>query len=712
MIEEEKLREESKLAVLYFKSNEYTKALQLFNRLIFQLKQLTPTEIKQIRSNHYNLAKVPKFGELVHPKLSTLLDQKASCLEKLDKHNLALKESKLILKYEPFNVKGYLRIGKILYLLNQKFEAYKNYQTGIYILRSLREKNKKEDVDQILNSQANLTEKLKSQYKLLNQELKLEKEKKSVPNDSILRSITSSASSSQDSQQRKKRKVVKQNIDPFNQLPIEIVNEIVKQLSMIEKFNCLLTCKQWYNNLNKLQIFDFKCKNNITLDEFNVGLKFFKKNVSNTNLKIIKNLKINQVYDSKILHVISLLVKENQIHLGSLDLKDLKLNLQDFFYALYKNGWRLNNFKYMEELNLGINCSMKSSQILVNIFPNLKRLKIVVFIPEKSSLQNLPVNDKIFNKYKSLVLEDYPNLEELVLINHPKLLNSTTMRISNETYSPFPPSLISRSFSQLKDLTIVSFDLSNHLPILGESLINCKQLQKLYLENNEGLNLITLLQMFLNYKPNFKLLNFTFREVKVDNILNLQELGNIVLIPELSLLQHLDLYRNNLSHFGLIRLLKMCSTTLLSLNLGHSTYLDFSIKNQTNHFHPKQHQMQLHDILKLCSNLTTLYLNELNIDTIGIMNIIKQFENLNFEKQRSINLDLSFNQIDGIDLLKLLNYLNSKNLIKLNILDINGLSISEDTMNFILRKRLVSKINFDQNRIKWLQYGVNSLIVA
>ncbi|KAI5953209.1 DIA2 [Candida jiufengensis] len=741
MIDEQLIKDKSKLAILYFKSNEFSKALSLFNTLIEKLKNLPIEEIKNIRLKYYDLSENPKYGKLVHPKLCTLLDQRASTYEKLNNLTKALQDSNTILKIDPFNVKGYLRSGKILILQNKKFEAYKIYQNGIYVLKTFQKNNCKEDIDLVSNCQTTLIEKLKSQYSSLNRELKLEKEistnsksgNKSIsPLSSISLSQSSSnslsrssskSSSQSSSQPNKRRKIESKNLDPFKHFPIEVIDVILKHLSTNEIFNCMRCCKKWYITVISLQLFEFKCKNNITLDEFINGLKFFKKNVRGTYSKSI-NLRINQVYNSKIYHILSIIIKENQINFKSLDLSDLNLNLQNIYHVFFKSGWRLNNFKFLKELNLGINCSIKSSHTLLNIFPNLKKLKIITIVPEKSVLNNLPINDKLYNRYKDLVLDDYKNLENLILINHSKLLDSNIMRISNETYTPFPPNLIKNSFSQLSELTIVSFDLSNHLPVFGEFMINSQKLKKLYFENNKGINLIILLQMFLNYKPNFKLTSFTFREYQVENILNLQELGNIEIIPELSYVENLDLYKNNLSQQALIKILKFCYQTVVTLNIGNSTYLDFSNHKVNNLDHrfitnltqqrQKQFQIQLNEILKKCINLKNLYLNELNIDTIGIMNIIKQFEKLFQEidqKPKILNLDLSFNNFDGIDLLKLLNCLESTKLINLNFIDINGLGISQDTIEFSLKKKLVSNTNFDQSRIKWLQYGGNSLII-
>ena len=108
------------LAILYFKSQNYEKALSTYNVLINQLKNLPRSTIKQIRKS-YNLLETPLVGPAIHPKLGSLLDQRAATYEKLNQLASALKDGRELIKLEPIGCKGYLRTGKILYSLDKKW---------------------------------------------------------------------------------------------------------------------------------------------------------------------------------------------------------------------------------------------------------------------------------------------------------------------------------------------------------------------------------------------------------------------------------------------------------------------------------------------------------------------------------------------------------------------------------------------------------------
>ncbi|KAG5418097.1 DIA2 [Candida metapsilosis] len=676
-IDERLLRDKSKLAVLYFKSGDYAKALTIYDKLIYQIRQLSSQDLKSIRLQ-YGLKQEPEIGKLIHPKLTTYLDQRAATLEKLDKFESALKNSQRSIELDPSDYKGYLRIGKLRILQGNKYEAYKVYQRGLYVIDSLVKKG-------VHTPNEQLYAKLKTQYRILNSELKAE------------RKISESSQKSNDESKLtriKKRKVIK-DIDPIKFLPLECINLIIQQLHPQTTCKCLLVSKLWYSTLLQLSLFHFDCKPIITLDEFTQGVKFFKKNASSTYSKQIKRLKINQVYNKKLPQVLSILIKEPQLPLQCLEVMDPTLNLQLIYALLSKHSWKLNNFHHLQSLSLGINCSIKYPQLLLNMFPQLKQLKINIMIPEKSTMSLVPLQDKVFKKLKEKKSEPYP-LETLFLVNHVKLLANDSMCISATTYNPSPV-LLDYNFPNLTELTMCSFNFSgNHLPKFGEFLSQHGKVTKLYLENNCGLTLLIFLQILLNYKPGFKLTHFTFREYTVCSTMSLQEIY-FPLITQFAQLQSLDLYKTCVSVNGLGKLLNTCGASLKSLNLGCPTHLSFHI--------PGRKQLELTNILAACPELTHLYLPEMNIDTVSMMNITKQIQSIGLQQIKLQHLDLSFNQFDGVDLMRLLS-----TGLRLEVLDLNGLNISEDTLTYIKRKGFVQHVLFDQRRTKWKVYGVNTWV--
>lgn len=680
-IDEQLTRDKSKLAVLYFKSGDYVKALSIYDKVISEVRQLSAQDIKSIRVQ-YGLKEVPDVGRLIHPKLTTYLDQRAATLEKLEKFGLALRDSTKLIELDPTDYKGYLRIGKLQTIQGNKFEAYKIYQKGIYVIDSLVKKG-------LHTINAQLYEKLKSQYKMLNQELKAERK---IPESQGL-SVSRSGSQIKSQSSLKKRKIAK-GVDPIKYLPLECINLVFQQLSSKTIYKCLLVSKLWYSILVQLSLFQFDCKPTITVDEFTKGVKFFKKIASYTYSKQIKKLKINQVYNKKLPHVLSALIKEPQFPLQSLEVMDPTMNLQLMYAMLAKYSWKLSNFRHLQSLSLGINCSIKYPQLLLNMFLQLKHLKISILIADKSTMSMVPLQDKVFKKFKQMKLDSY-SLETLFLVNHVKLLANETMSVSATTYNPFPV-LLEYNFPNLTELTMCSFNFNNHLPTFGDFVSQHHNITKLYLENNSGLNLLILFQILLNYRPSFKLSHFTFREYGVWSTMSLQEI-HFPLITQFSRLELLDLYKTCVSVTGLEKLLARCGKSLKHLNIGCPTYLSFHI--------PGRKQLELNRIVALCPDLLQLWLPDMNIDTVSMMNITKQIQSMGSRAINLQHLDLGFNQFDGVDLMRLL----STGLL-LETLDLNGLSISEDTLLYVKRKGFVQNILFDKRRTKWKVYGVNTWV--
>lgn len=669
MSDQKLLEDKSQLAILYFKSQEYEKALGTYNVLINQLKNLPKSTIKQIRKDN-NLLESPIIGPIIHPKLGSLLDQRAATYEKLGQVVSALKDGKELTKLEPIGCKGYLRTGKLLVGMNKKIEAYKCYQEGIYIIeKAIREYN--------IIVPGKLMMSLKTQYRALNRELK----QKRRTEDDVSKIV----------------KKVKRSTDPFNFLPLEVIEIIFQYIPMNQILQMHLVSKLWYYKLTSIpRLYHFKCKHNISLHEFTKGAKLFKKISSHSSLKMIQQVKINQVTTKPhFLKVLEVLIREPGMLIKHLDLIDKHFNLQLFYYLLAKFGWRLDNLSRLESLRIGINCSIKYGQILLNMFKKLKVLEIIILQDEKSNLDLIPIQEKMFRKFKGLEVDEYP-LEKLLFVNHPKLLIDNPNPISSQTYNPYPI-FLDKNFPALTELTLVSFDFSTLLPEFGEFLTRVPQLTKLYLENNQNINMLIFLQMIINYRPVFKLEEFTFRESTAAispisltefRLSDLQQFKNI---------HKLDLYKNCLSVTGLLKLLKICGKSIRSLHIGHSHYISFTIHSQR--------MISLYDILIKCPLLKQMYLNDMDIDQSAMVQINKDLERISSNFQM---LDLSFNKIDGISLLRMFD----KKLIvnPIEVLVLNGMEISIDTIQYLMRKGYVKNVLFDKSRIKWQVFGVNSWV--
>lgn len=664
------IEDKIKLAILYFKSQDFEKALGAYNVLINQLKNLPRSTIKQIRKS-YNLLETPIIGPTIHPKLGSLLDQRAATFEKLNQPASALKDGRELIKLEPIGCKGYLRTGKILYSLDKKVEAYKCYQEGIYIIeKSIKDYN--------ITVPGKLFTSLKTQYKALNVELKRKRTLAETKNTTLV----------------KKTKI--QTTDPFVYFPIDILELIFQDVPMKQILKCHTVSKLWYYTLTSIpRLYEFKCRTNIALNEFVSGIRLFRKICAYSSSKLIEHVRINHVCNKQHLtKVLDALIREQGILPRNLSIMDKNFNLQVLFYLLAKSGWKLLNFQNLESLKIGINCSIKYGHALLNMFRKLRTLEIVVLVSEKSLLDLIPIQDKLFRKFKDQELEEY-SLERLLLVNHPKLLSDNPNPISPQTYSPYPV-LLNRVFPELTELTLVSFDFSTTLPQFGEFLMQTPKLQKLYLENNQAINMLIFFQMLVNYKPAFKLQEFTFRESSVVSAISLTEF-RLTDLPQLKNLHKLDLYKNCLSVTGFLKILKISGKSIRHLNIGHSIYISFVLHSTK--------MMYLYDILNKCPHLSHFCLSDMDIDQQAMVQINKDLERISSHLQV---LDLSFNKIDGVSLIRMFERCLIVNPIEQMVL--HGMDISTDTIQYLIRKKYVKNVLMDTSRLKWQVFGVNSWV--
>ncbi|KAK6460159.1 hypothetical protein DFJ63DRAFT_263314 [Scheffersomyces coipomensis] len=737
----ELLEEKLELAVLYFKTSNYPKALKVYDELIKLLSNLSIAKVKQIRQEK-GFPESPIIGTCVHPSLTSLLDQRAATYEKLDRLNKALFDAEQITKIDPISCKGYLRVGKVLRCMNKEVEAYKAYQTGIYIIEQAARKHGIKVSEKLLIQ-------LKSQYSTLNQKLRSQRLSKTpstgsnnsstggsqeTPLNSQLNKMIPLKRNSSQSTSSQKVKVSKPSkaFDPFLYLPLEVIEVIFQQLPIHLILKCHLVSKTWYfclTNIPSLYNDRFILKPRITVGEFTQGMKLMKSIVHKSYSQQIKNLRLRSVINAvQLKKVIELIIQEPNFSIQNLDLFDTNLNFHLILNRLSKLSWRLNNLKSLQEMKLGLSGSIRYENILLKLFPKLKNLHLVIIDPELNSASNdlIPIQDK---RFKQLVetanneLVEFESLQSLVTINHPQLLKSNNkMRVSMNSFNPYPL-FLDKGFPNLTELSIASFDFLNRLPLLGEFLIKTTKLTKIILENNVNFKLLDFLQLLKNYNPSFTLTKLVFREEKLNSATNLNEFS-LNDLSQLSTLQYLDLYGSSLSTRGLLLFLKICnrSKSLDTLLIGLSGHIYF--RTDTFHMGPNHNTLSLSRLIKVVPNLAKLYLNELDIDNLTLKTFNQDLEReIGYQACKLKVLDISFcTKIEGIGLIDLFNATstNLKRLkrgdqsvecLKLDELIIDGIEINPSTLKLLTDFKFVKVIKNDANKRKWKSFGINSLVI-
>ncbi|ABN64855.2 predicted protein [Scheffersomyces stipitis CBS 6054] len=724
MLDEELIDDKMRLAILYFKAADFERALNLYNELVEMVASISAVEAQKIRKHVYNLAEKPIVGACVHPKLGSILDQRAATHEKLDQFSKALEDSRRIVKLEPISCKGYLRVGKLLLKLKQDVEAYKTYQRGVYIIEKVI-KEHSVSVPEKLFSQ------LKTQYKSLNKTLKTKRQNKSQESQYLSREDSHESDSSlRMNSKRAKRmgSVSKPIADPFQHLPLEIIELIFQNLAFKQLLSCHLVNKLWYYNLTKipnLYCTRVNLKSNITLSEFTHGIRLVKRVAHKSYSQQIKALKMRSAINaSQLQKIIEIIINEPNFSIRSLDMFDKYLSFQLLLNKLSKFSWKLNNLSNLEYLRLGVNSSLRYENIILELFKKLKTLYIVILYSDMSGPNNqiLPTTEKYFNRLHEKSVnnsDDYESMSNLTLVNHPKLLpGESQVAPKFETYNPYPI-FLDRSFSNLVELSLVSFDFFNRLPLLGEFFCKCKSLTKLMLENNFNFRMLDLFQMLQNYNPSFRLEKLLFREPKIISTTTMNEFSTDDL-PQLNSLQSLDVYGSSLTTKGLMKLLRICNKgnkELTTLVMGNSTYLHF----KTDAFQTSNRNLfSFVQMLRIAPNLENLYLNELDIDNQTMKQLNKDIESIGYVNCKLKVLDLSFcNRVEGIGLIDLFKAFpsnikqineNSGSAFRIRELIIDGIEINIATLRLLQKHNFVSTIKNDPNKKRWRQYGVNTLV--
>ncbi|ODV67214.1 hypothetical protein HYPBUDRAFT_109643 [Hyphopichia burtonii NRRL Y-1933] len=710
------LEDKISLAVLYFKSSQYVKALKLYSEIIRDLLKYDSDNIREIRRKIYHMNPDPVMGPLVHPKLSSILDQRAATYEKLAQYQEAMKDAEKIIKCDPLGCKGYLRSGKLYLRQDRELEAFKVFQKGVYTINKAKEKFNIQVPDKLwtnLKSQyTNVNKQLKTKRKVTNKEAPKANSGSQKSLDEVLGTKRASSLASFPSASSEK------SIDPVECLPLEILELIFSQINLKRILSCHVVSRLWRTclmNIPSLYSDRVIFKNRITINEFLSGFKIIKQIVSKTYSKEIKQLKLRSTFDSTHApRILDYIFGEKNTKYQSLDIINKDFSMELLVNKLNKFNWNVDQFCNLKVLRMGINASLKYEELILGVMKELNTLEIVV-IDKKFNNSNrfiLPSEETI-QKHQQGDPITYSSLEKLTLVNHPHLNKQfIATRPGADTYDPAPP-FITREFPNLTSLTIVSFDFTEQESNFGNFLSKSHYLKKLYLENNEGLTIKNLMMLISMYQPLFKLSRLTMREKSIGKAISLRE-SDPDYFSALYDLEILDLYSSSLSIGGLTKLLDISNRhgRLQELSIGNSNYIYF--KNDRITTRPK---IDLETILSTAPGLSKLSLNELDLDDSSMRFFHKSIHEVIGLKRCNLKvLDLSFCvSLTGAGLMNLFRpvldtYSKSTNSLSLEELIVDGVEINEETLKSLMKSGYISNIRNDHFRQKWKQYGINTLV--
>ncbi|CAH2353593.1 hypothetical protein CLIB1423_11S03246 [[Candida] railenensis] len=716
------------IAIDCFKRKKYAEALEIYNSIVRKIQKIPSEELQTMRVKN-GLTPTPIIGPIVHPKIGSILDQRAATYEKLNNPQRALRDGENLIKLEPISCKGYLRVAKLHTIMGNELETYKVLQRGVYTIESAIKKFR-------ITVPEKLFESLKSKYAELNTKLKKRRNvtqpvgitpghvqarvsqsslddlmgiKRAKRNDSVSRTPSLNAATA--------------SLDPFDYFPLELVCLIFMHLPFSTVLRCHLVSRNWYKSLTSIPSLytNIAFRNRLDKVEFQNGIKLIKKVHQNSSNKLIKSLKLSKSYRQEYFcDIIKFLAFQSNLKFENLDIVNSSVSVGELLLSLIFSKVNTSNVSpnglqpfetSLKSLKLGVTSEIKHIPYLLGISDKLEELEIIQLSSHES-------NKTVYNQqqYPSIkqTFKDRMNADNLKRLSFIGYTDEDLKQNSTSVMIPILNFISNKASASLKSLTIVSQNLVR----FNSSNVSFNQfpcLEEVYFEDNSGYSLSDFILGFTSTGSGLKKL--VFREKELNTEFDVSTLRNLE-FPRLSNLQLLDVYSCNLTRDGLYKLLQVVnkeSNQLTSLNIGNSRKLSFQIdtfQRRISQSNPSGH-LSISKILKLSPNLTHLYLNEIEFDNFSAKMFYHELQEYdsNFENIKLKFIDLSFARLDGIGLMSLF-CVSSKHepTFKLDELVLHGIDIKSQTIQLLMDKGYALSVLNDFHKVKWKEFGINSLI--
>lgn len=707
------INEKLDLAVLCFRGGKFERALRLYNELVKEMTLYSSSQLKALRKDVYNISEEPIMGPVVHPKLASVLDQRAATHEKLGEWVRSLKDGENLIKVDPLGCRGYLRTGKVLSRLGRDIEAYKVFQRGVYTLEKALQRYS-------IDLPEKLYAKLKGEYRDLNRRLKLESAAKSaetpvyasllvakngsssstegatlsrakpsitplklVPgaqnsrSSSTLSGVSSITSASRSSSltssslsktptgpQRRldemlplgpsvSAKKPRKSTDPIERLPIDILETVFLQLPLSKVLSCHLVSRTWYNTLLHIPTLytgRICFKPRISATEYANGLRLIKRITSKTFSKQVKLLRLRSTANpAHFSRILESLLREKNLKMQSLEIVNKDFSMETLFSILNKNNWNTVNLTPVTRLRMGLNSSVRYENALFSIMPNLAALDLLI-IDSQLSIANKGLIPHNSHFSKLCELERTIYKEMESLV----LINHPSLVKDRQSVG-----VGEDTFDPSPPLLTKAFPNLTSLTIVSFDFSNMETTFGNFLVNAKGLNSLYLENNDEITLKGFVIILSVYRPSFQLEKLTLREKAITRALslnefdaddfPCLHGLKHLDLYGSSLSVRGLSKLLKIVNTRDQMRALNIGNSSYVCFRNDKMST-PQASKMQFSEFFAMVPELENLYINELDLDNSSMRFFCNDIKG----KSRLRLLDISFClQIDGMGLMNL-----------------------------------------------------------
>lgn len=624
-----------KVGIRHFQAQNYETLLKVFTKAIELARNYDEQDLKDIGMVKY------------HSKLPVLLDSRALTFEKLRRYKQAGKDGEDLIELDPLDCKGYLRVCKILLLMDLKIEAYKVLSKGFKRVQAGIETGRKP---------SSLFQELKSRKNALALELKNERRKPSSDLPPV-------------------KRIKLQNLDPLQILPIEIFGIIISLLPFQYRGTLLLVSKNWTLSISKLPLLwdHVELRKPISSVLFKkLYNKVYEANETRflkkmDNLKFLPRRNDEKQILNYILNLRRLQILNMEFILQDLSLKNLAAMVSSSKIARY-------NLHNLKSLKLKTNLSPYVDDFILQLLPNLTHLELIVeeWVDDGQRIEIEPIDSVL-------------KLETLVVVG----------KNIERTMIPFAETLKSGRLVNLHRFIIAGFKFNS----LQE--INTPNLKELIVEQNYGYSFSD----FINNNNNLSLNYLQFREFRVPKELELTYIPIELSLNFLSRLKFLDLTGSSLNYRCLVNILRLTDFNVEFLGIGACPNLVWS-SSSLDRSTTRQFFINFEEVLSFVPNLSTLLLNQSTNLSNFTLSEIGRYLSGTFQNFYLTKLDLSFNNISGHGLIEFFQLQQSR--IVVDELIVDGNDIKVETLEYLKSKNRIKSYQYDFSKRNWKRFGVNS----
>ncbi|QLG74077.1 hypothetical protein HG535_0F05890 [Zygotorulaspora mrakii] len=689
------------LGTAYFKGEDFVKAKDIFKKALQLVRSYDEQELGRIRER-YGAKEVttaresPSSCKVYHPRYVRILDNLSATYEKLGELETALKYAQKMTDVEPYNLKCFIRGGKILQKLRRDRSALKLYDKAIKM-------TKQTDRQFVVGPQSRWLTIIDQQKRYVSNRIKTQSLncKQLMPVSDLSSKRTYLDPIAKEQRLFKKTKDSKCQatspqvvaVDFIRQLPLEVIPFILKRFTSKELLQLVPVCKTWKNIILKLpEIFRSFVLHRASPKDIGNFCDFLR-TVSSQYSNPLQGFPVESIHFS---------VKAPSDEIKTLDL--LFLRLQDVCFRkmiLTVPNCSTSHFakitskdrdltKRMNELSVVLSLRQDKhheNKILKN-FPNLKRIEIifessVVPITELSSVsQEVNVDAGCMNAIESFKL----------ICNYGKI----------KTF-PFLDLFKSGVSKNLSSLCITGVTFTRGTTQF-DWLRNFKSLKDIWIEGNKNATFSSFMKLFRDYSLSTHLTTLTFREDSISARFDLEEVSDDYFYGNnLKNLSSLDVMGTSLSGLGLMRIAAyMNDANLKRINFGDCPFLKLQREGGDDDF-----ALTANHFFSALQNIEDLSIPQLGTLSDQDMAILrKEIGNMKSLKR----MDLSLNQsITGVSVYDLLKALKESSLKPLEYLNIDGCtSVSHITINALKAQGLVQQVSSIYEKVKWRKFGLNS----